>query len=129
MSTRIFLMDRARLSDRVGPMALPPPVLIRSRLKAMLKGNPLVAMPEQFMTMAMRRHGLARIDALGTAPGVWSLHPVYRSPAFYEALPDLIRRVESGDVPDEQRGHYDVVDALFDFSEARARYARSPLTR
>ena len=129
MSTRVFLMDRARLKDRVGAMPLPPPVLIRSRLKAMLKGNPLVAMPEQFMTMAMREHGLARIDALGAAPGVWSLHPVYRSPAFYEALPDLIRRVESGDVPEEQRGHYDIVDALFDFSEARARYARSPLTR
>ncbi len=129
MSTRIFLMDRARLRARVGAMALPPPLLIRSRLKAMLKGNPLVAMPEQFLTMAMRRHALVRVDRLGSAAGMWSVHPLYRSPAFYEALPEIIRRVETGEVPEEQRGHYDVVDALFDFSEQRARNTRSLLAR
>ncbi len=129
MSTRIFLMDRARLRARVGAMALPPPVLIRSRLKAMLKGNPLVAMPEQFLTMAMRRHGLVRVDRLGSPPGMWSLHPLYRSAAFYEALPEIIRRVETGDVPEAQRGHYDIVDALFDFSEQRAKNSRSLLAR
>jgi hypothetical protein len=129
MSTRIFLLDRARLRTRVGAMALPPPLLIRSRLKARLKGNPLVAMPEQFMTMAMRRHGLVRIDRLGSAPGIWSLHPLYRSAAFYDALPEIIRRVETGDIPEEQRGHYDVVDALFDFSEQRAKNQRSLLAR
>jgi hypothetical protein len=129
MSTRVFLMDRGRLRARVGAMALPPPLLLRSRLKAMLKGNPLVAMPEQFLTMAMRKHGLVRVDRLGSSPGMWSLHPLYRSAAFYAALPEIIRRVETGDVPEEQRGHYDVVDALFDFSEQRARNARSLLAR
>jgi hypothetical protein len=95
----------------------------------MLKGNPVVAMPEQFLTMAMRQHNLIRVDQLGSEPGIWSLHPAYRSPAFYEALPEIIRRVETGDVPQAQRGHYDIVDALFDFSEQRAKNARSLLAR
>jgi hypothetical protein len=129
MSTRVFLMDRARLRERVAPIPLAPPLLIRSRLKAMLKGNPLVAMPEQFLTTAMRQHNLTRVDQLGSEPGMWSLHPAYRSPAFYEALPEIIRRVETGDVPQAQRGHYDIVDALFDFSEQRAKNARSLLAR
>jgi hypothetical protein len=129
MSTRIFMVDLTRLSERVGALPLQPPLLLRSRLKARVKGNPSVAMPEQILTTALQRHGLARVDFLGREPGMWSLHPPFRSPAFYRELPDLIARVESGDVPDEQRGHYDVVDALFDFSEVRARLHRSPLRR
>jgi hypothetical protein len=129
MSTRIFMVDLGRLDERVGALPLELPLLLRSRIKARIKGNPSVAMPEQILTAALKRHGVARVDFLGREPGMWSLHPPFRSPAFYQELPDLIARVESGDVPDEQRGHYDVVDALFDFSEVRARLHRSPLRR
>ncbi len=129
MSTRVFLIDRRRLEDRVGPLTLAPPRLFRSRVKALIKGNPSVSMPEQILSGAMRRHGLSRLDFLGREPGMWSLHPAYRSPAFYEALPSLIARVEAQEVPDEQRGHYDIVDALFDFTEVRAKLSRSPLRR
>ncbi len=129
MSTRVFLIDRRRLRDRVGPLELAPPRLFRSRVKALIKGNPPVSMPEQLLSGEMRRHGLGRLDFLGREPGMWSLHPAYRSPAFYEALPSLIARVQAEDVPDEQRGHYDVVDALFDFSEVRTKLSRSPLSR
>jgi hypothetical protein len=129
MSTRVFLVDRARLRERVGAVPLEPPLLLRSRLKARIKGNPSVAMPEQILSGALRRHGLSRVDFLGGEPGMWSLHPPFRSPAFYEQLPELIARVQAGDVPDEQRGHYDFVDSLFDFSDVRARLSRSPLRR
>jgi hypothetical protein len=129
MSTRVFLMDRARLKERVGTLALSPPILFRSRIKALVNRNPMVAMPEQILTGEMERHDLSRLDFLGESPGMWSLHPAYRSAEFYEALPELIARVEADDVPDEQRGHYDIVDALFDFSAARAKLSRSPLAR
>jgi hypothetical protein len=129
MSTRVFLLDRARLSERIGALPLAPPLLLRSRVKALINRNPMVAMPEQILTREMRRHRLARLDFLGEHPGMWSLHPPYRSPAFYQALPSLIARVEAEDLPDEQRGHYDFVDALFDFSEVRAKLSRSPLAR
>jgi hypothetical protein len=129
MTTRVFLMDRAQLQERVGTLALAPPLLLRSRVKALINRNPMVAMPEQIVTGEMQRHDLSRLDFLGASPGMWSLHPAYRSPAFYEALPELIARVEAGDIPDEQRGHYDIVDELFDFSEVRAKLSRSPLAR
>ncbi len=129
MSTRVFLLDRARLRERIGALTLAPPLLARSRVKALINRNPMVAMPEQILTREMRRHRLARLDFLGEDPGMWSLHPPYRSPEFYRALPSLIARVEAEDVPEEQRGHYDFVDELFDFSEVRAKLRRSPLAR
>ena len=129
MSTRVFLLDRARLRERVGAMPLAPPLLLRSRVKALINRNPMAAMPEQILSREMRRHRLARVDFLGEDPGMWSLHPQYRSPDFYRDLPSLIARVEAADLPDEQRGHYNFVDELFDFSEVRARLSRSPLAR
>jgi hypothetical protein len=103
--------------------------MLRSRVKARLTGNPSVAMPEQIITSWMRARGLTRLDLLGADPGAWSLHPPFRSAAFYRELPGLIARVEAGEVPEEQCGRYDIVDALFDFSQERARLRRSPLRR
>jgi hypothetical protein len=129
MSSRIFLMDRRRLRDRAGPLALQPPLLLRSRVKARIKGNPSVAMPEQLLSAALQRCELVRTDFLGQDPGMWSLHPPFRSERFYRELPALISRIEAGNVPEEQRGHYDVVDELLDFSDVRAKLRRSPLRR
>ena len=80
MSSRIFLVDRRRLAERAGALPLEPPILLRSRLKAHLKGNPSVAMPEQLLSRALGRRGLVRVDFLGRPPGMWSLHPAYRQP-------------------------------------------------
>ncbi len=38
----------------------------------------------------------------------WTLHPNTRSSTFFEALPRIIQRVELGDYPSEQAGHYDL---------------------
>jgi hypothetical protein len=51
---------------------------------------------------------------------MWSLHPPFRSEEFYRRLPELIEAVESGRVPDGQRGHYDLNDSMIDWTEARA---------
>ncbi len=67
----------------------------------------------------MQRHHLHRVEFLGEPPGMWSLHPPYRSPNFYESLPDLIQRIESGNIPEAQRGDHDVNDSLIDWSSAR----------
>jgi hypothetical protein len=62
---------------------------------------------------------LYRIDMLGSPPGIWSLHPPYRSEEFYQRLPELIRAVETGAVPEGQRGHYDLNDSIIDWTSAR----------
>ena len=38
--------------------------------------------------------------------------PPDRSESFYESLPRLIERVKNGDISDDQRGNYDVVDSM-----------------
>ena len=69
----------------------------------------------------MAAAGLFRVDFLGAAPGMWSLHPPYRSEEFYREPPRLIERIESGEVPEAQRGDYELNDSMFDWSRARRR--------
>jgi hypothetical protein len=125
MSTRIFALDRGRFAARIGALDARAPTW-RGRLRARLQGNPPYDMPENILSEALRAHRLARVDLLGRAPGMWSLHPPHRSALFYETLPTLIARVESGDMPEAQRGRYDVTDALVDWSSARAALAARP---
>jgi hypothetical protein len=56
---------------------------------------------------------------------MWSLHPPYRCPDFYHRRPELVRRVESGDIPDAQRGDHDINASMVDWSEALAEMARN----
>lgn len=124
VSTRLWLFDRVDLVRRLGPIPLERPRL-RSRARARLEGNPPYQLPEQVLTGLMNRRGLRRVDLLGSDPGMWSLHPALRSEQFYDALPGLVARVESGQVPEAQRGDYDVNDSLVDWTSARAAKARS----
>ncbi|QQR44937.1 hypothetical protein JKA73_01950 [Myxococcus xanthus] len=118
-SSRAFFVDRDALVRRIGPLQakLAPPIHV---LRALRAGNPPYREPENLVTRRLKRRGLWRLDFLGAAPGLWTLHPQYRSPTFYERLPELISRVESGDMPDAQRGQENVHDCLVDWSDVRA---------
>lgn len=125
VSSRIFMFDRRVFAVRVGsfgPSRRPAP---RSVATALLEGNPRHEECERTMGRAMRRHGMARVDLLGSGAGMWSLHPPMRSPEFLAALPGLVRRVESGDVPPAQLGDFDVNDSMVDWTSARDRRART----
>jgi hypothetical protein len=120
VSTRAFMIDLNRFKEHLGalPLLRPTP---KQRLKSRLLGNaPEALEAEMELSKAMQRFGLYRIDLLGDAPGLWSLHPPYRSEEFYRRLPELIRAVEQGEVPQQQRGHYDLNDSMIDWSQARA---------
>lgn len=118
-STRLFLLDRARLMERVAPMELRR-ARLRSTLRAIAEGHAPFELPEGMFSREMQEHGLRRLDFLGSAPGLWSLHPAMRSDEFYRELPRLVERVESGDMPEAQLGDFDVNDSLIDWSSARA---------
>jgi hypothetical protein len=124
-STRIFALSKRRFAERIGGVEPRRPEL-RGAIRAMLQGNPMADLAENVLSDAMVAAGMYRVDFLGSADGMWSLHPPYRSAAFYEQLPELIARIESGDVPEAQRGYYDINDALFDWSTARAAKQRKP---
>jgi hypothetical protein len=57
---------------------------------------------------------MVRLDFAGREPGMWSLHPAERPPAFLDALPDLVARVEAGDVTDAQRGRFDLHPSMLE---------------
>jgi hypothetical protein len=119
VSTRIFMIDLNRFKSTLGvfPLSAPSPL---QRLKSRLLGNPPdVREAEVVLSQTIRASGRYRIDLLGNPPGFWSLHPPYRSEAFYQQLPDLIRAVETGAVPEGQLGHYDLNDSMIDWTSAR----------
>jgi hypothetical protein len=118
-STRIFFMSRERLvapEPRL-PLARAP---LRHQVRGWLEGSSPYDLPERIVGGHMRRLGQRRLDFLGDAPGCWSLHPPFRNQEFFRRLDELIRRVELGEMPDAQRGDYNVNDSLVDWSDARA---------
>jgi hypothetical protein len=127
LSTRLFFMDRQRFLTRI--KALPVVRPVRHRLwQAQVRGHPPYETLEGTFSHAMAKHGLVRIDFLGRHPGMWSVHPPYRSSLFYGCLPDLIQQIECGDIPEGQRGHHDMNDSMVDWSSVRA-VALSPRKR
>ena len=115
LSTRVFVIDRRALTA-VRPLELREPARLRSRIKAAVHRNPAVAMPEDLLTDAMLAAGMIRVDLLGAAPGMWSIHPRSRSTAFYASLDQVVSRIEAGDIPDAQRGDFDLSDLFIDAS-------------
>jgi hypothetical protein len=120
ISTRIFFVDRKTLDEQVFPLLVRRPRRLRSRIKAHLHGNPSVAMPEDLLTDAMHARDKIRADLLGSAPGMWSVHPLVRTAAFYATLDELVDRIERGDVPDAQRGAFELSESLIVAARGRA---------
>jgi hypothetical protein len=112
VTTRVFFLNRRSL------LALAPLPRRkkfhgrRNRLRAFVRRTSVYDLPERILSDAMKQHGLKRLNALGSSPGMWALHPEDRSPLLLRQLPELVRRVETGDVPDEQRGYYDVQESM-----------------
>ena len=107
ISTRVAFLDRRRLIAHLAPLPLLQPPIFR-RWQARLEGNFPYMLPEAILSFSMRRVGFLRIDFLGQEPGLWSIHPPYRNPVFYERLPLLIEDIEQGELPDGQLGHHDM---------------------
>ena len=87
--------------------------------QALAEGNPPYDLPEVIFSRAMSEHGLVRIDFLRSDPGMWSIHPPFRSQLFYDLLPTLIQQIEAGEIPEAQRGDHDMNDSMVDWSSAR----------
>ena len=132
VTSRRFLLDRNRLHDRVGMLAVRghtsqrrrvpasawvkglPRMPLRDRLRPFTLSTLPFDLPERLLGEAMAASGLRRVDFLGSPPGMWSLHPPDRSERFYASLPRLVERVERGMISNDQRGNYDVVDSMLD---------------
>lgn len=119
MSTRSFLIDLDRFRSAVGVLEVEPTSPPRWSTT-----SPGPAPLEIALSRALADRDLARVDLLGSGPGMWVLHPPFRTEEFLRDLPEIIARVEAGDVPDGQRGDFDLNDAMVDWSAARRRSRR-----
>ena len=116
MSTRIFLIDRDKFKNDKLVVSKPS---ARNQIKAVIQGNSNADLPEHLISGFMLKHHYKRLDFLGTGTGLWSLHPPYRTTAFYAELPGLINRITVNDLPKKQQGFYDIIDEVCDWTTAK----------
>ncbi|WP_316759902.1 hypothetical protein [Pedobacter aquatilis] len=119
MSTRLFLINRTRLKKY--PLLHIKTKKISLLLRALYRGNLPYKLPEDVISDMMIREKMIRVDFMGENLGLWSLHPPYRTAQFYQDLPEIIKRIELNNVPESQRGFYDIVDEFVDWKIAKAK--------
>jgi hypothetical protein len=130
ITTRYFLIERNRFRERIGGLEVRAhsPVLrrvgvvewlrgigdlpLRDRLRPLTLATPRIDLPERLLGEAMDAAGMHRVDYLGRGPGMWTLHPRERTESYYELLPELVGRIERGDVTERQRGYYDLDESM-----------------
>lgn len=118
--SRVYLINRKRF-DKL----LPLPIIWRSYRKKFMNNLPL-----KLQTQVNYITGKGKLDSWeimvskqleqteyfrGTLanPQAWTLHPTDRRPAFIEALPEIIQKIEAGEYPSEQAGYYDLKSELW----------------
>ena len=110
MSTRVFLIDRLRFKTDLVSLA---PIRLRRLTYPRGLGHPPFFPLETVFSRAMRRRRLIRLNMLGSEPGMWYVHPPQRQPGLEQALPQLIDRVEVGDIPAEQLGDDQMNESMY----------------
>jgi hypothetical protein len=120
LSTRVFIMDRRTLAKHFSGERIRMRRPFRSVAKAIVMGHSTHECFEETVSRMMTRRTLRRVDFLGREPGMWSLHPPVRTERYFRILPELLRCVEQGEVPEAQRGQHDLQETMLDWIEARA---------
>lgn len=125
VSTRICFALRSRLDERVHPLVPRAPDSLGERSRARLLGhaNPTVLI-ERMYDDVLEAKGVYRVDLAGAAPGAWSLHLPWKPKALIDELDRVVAAVESGDVPDGQRGDVELNDSFVALGAPPSRRAR-----
>ncbi len=112
VSTRILFVDRRRLYGKL-TRKFPPPIKM---LYALVRGFSFSDRLEKILFLSMKKEKLKRVDFLGKPPGLYSVHPNYRSAEFYEQIPEMIERLkENKNIPESQLGFYDFSEDFIDW--------------
>jgi len=103
-TSRHYLVHRKRFLELL-PMK-PLWLSWREPLKSRLFGNGKMLCWESMVEHAMRNSSFWRADLMTSK--AWSIHPGERSEKFKKLIPQVINRVNLGEYPDEQAGHFDL---------------------
>ena len=123
MSTRIFMLNKKRLYGLLKPHK---PAL-QQWIFGLIEGFDSLEALEIIISNLMKRENFLRVDFKGEEPGLWSIHPTYRSDEFYKRIPEMIERVIKNDVPEEQLGDYNFSMNFIDWSEALKNFENNRL--
>jgi hypothetical protein len=121
MSTRVFLLDREKFLRHKITLRKVSPSL--SSLKWYFKNgmNRGYELPEILISEMMNKNNLFRVDTLGErqTDACFTLHAVNKPDRYIESIPLLLDRMDRNDIPDSQRGHYNIHNDFFDFRKAK----------
>jgi len=123
MSTRIFMIDKTRL---YGGLKFHKPAW-QNRIFSAMEGFSSLEALEILISNFMRKENLIRVDFKGKEPGLWSVHPTYRSEEFYQRIPEMIDRLARNDVPEDQLGYYNFSMSFIDWTEALENFEKNRL--
>lgn len=118
--SRVYLINRQRFDE-----LLPLPIIWRFYRQALIN-----SFPEGIKTFLNVFAGKGKLESWEimvseklqqtnyirgtlTNPRAWTLHPIDRSPAFIEALPRIIEKIEAGEYPPQQASYYDLIPKLW----------------
>ena len=118
--SRAYLLDRKRFDELLPlPIIWRPyrrkfvtqlPVKLQTTLNY-LTGKGAFDSWEVMVSRQLEKTNYVR--ATLASPQAWTLHPIDRSPEFIAALPKIIEKIEAGEYPPEQAGHYDLKSELW----------------
>jgi len=121
MSTRVFLIDMEKVFTHKLRLKRTPisPRYLKWFFKSRFKWGHMAL--EDIMTDSMIRRSLLRVDTLGAGEGrsAYTLHPVWKPATFIASIPRLLERIDKNDIPESQRGHYNVNNDFFNFELGR----------
>ncbi len=104
-TSRHYLVNRKRFMELL-PMK-PLWLSWREPLKSMFFGNGKMLCWESMVGHAMEGSSFWRADLMSHK--AWSIHPGERSEKFHNLLPRVINRINQGEYPNEQAGHFDLI--------------------
>jgi hypothetical protein len=121
MSTRVFLIDMEKVLAHKLRLKRAPLRLryIKWFFKSGFRWGHMAL--EDIMSDSMIRRKLLRVDTLGAGQGrsAYTIHPVWKPAAFIASIPGLLEKIDRNDIPDSQRGYYNVHNDFFNFELAR----------
>lgn len=112
ISQRICLLAVATMFDVVAPIPLIEPTRLSHRLRGRARNGQAVEYLERSINTRLVELDRFRLDLLGRVDGGWSLHLPLKPPEVIDQLPEIIHRIERNDVPDGQRGDYNLNSSM-----------------
>jgi len=119
-TTRTLLVQLESFFKAMDSLDELPPKRLTDRLFTRVAGYPMVDHLEILFQQRMIDMNSFRVDLGGTG-NLWTLHPRFKTSQYVQNIADIIDKVESSNLPQEQIGHYDLHKSVFNQTDLPTR--------